>query len=63
MPNKQKKTNYRVQGIGIGIALGVVFGLSQDNIGLGIALGLCLGIAYGETRERKENAKNDKDED
>lgn len=63
VPNKEKKKNYRVQGIAVGMALGVIFGISQDNVGLGIALGLCLGVAYGEARERKEIAKNGKDKD
>lgn len=63
MPDKQKQISHRARGVGIGIALGAVFGISQDNVGLGIALGLCLGVAYGEAQERKENGKTDKDKD
>ena len=39
--------------IGIGLALGVVFGVLVDNIGLGISLGLVLGAAYSQTLGKK----------
>jgi hypothetical protein len=39
---------------GIGLVLGVVFGIAMDNVGLGIALGLALGAGasqYGSKRD------------
>jgi hypothetical protein len=40
--------------IGIGIALGVVFGLALDNLAIGIALGVVLGVGFDESNKRKD---------
>jgi hypothetical protein len=40
--------------IGLGIALGVVFGAATDHIGLGLALGLVFGAAIGAARARRD---------
>ncbi len=42
--------------IGIGLALGVAFGVALDNIGLGIALGVVFGIVMDK---RKKEAMSD----
>lgn len=44
----------KIQGIwtAMGLIVGVVFGFSQDNIGLGIALGLVIGTAVGVARSK-----------
>ena len=39
-------------GFGIGIALGVVFGVALDNIGMGIALGVVFGAAFNAAQKR-----------
>ena len=43
--------------LGTGIAIGVVFGVAIDNIGLGIALGLTIGASmpYSQTKKNKVN--------
>jgi hypothetical protein len=33
--------------IGIGAAIGIIYGLLLENIGLGVALGICIGAAAG----------------
>ena len=40
------------RNIGIGLTLGVVFGIAVDNVGLGIALGLVIGVATGLGRSK-----------
>ncbi|MFZ2455076.1 MAG: hypothetical protein WAX07_01180 [Candidatus Altiarchaeia archaeon] len=32
---------------GIGAAIGIIYGLLLENIGLGVALGICIGTAAG----------------
>jgi len=43
--------------LGACIAIGVVFGVAIDNIGLGIALGLTIGasMSYSQTKKNKVN--------
>jgi hypothetical protein len=40
--------------IGIGIALGVVFGAATDHVGLGLALGIVFGAALGAAKARRD---------
>jgi len=40
--------------IGIGLALGVVFGVALHNIALGIGIGLAAGALIGVARARRE---------
>jgi hypothetical protein len=40
--------------MGIGIALGVVFGVATDHIGLGLALGIIFGAAIA-ARVRRDS--------
>ncbi len=54
---KQKKSSY----IGVGLALGVVFGLMLDNLGVGIALGVVFGTAFGGFEEEKDSKKENKE--
>jgi hypothetical protein len=39
--------------VGLGIALGVVFGAALGRIGLGIALGVVFGVALSAASARK----------
>ena len=41
--------------VGIGIALGAVFGAAFENVGLGILLGTVLGAALGSTGKQKHD--------
>jgi uncharacterized membrane protein len=40
-------TKKQFEWIGIGAAIGIIYGLLSENIGLGVALGLCIGAAAG----------------
>jgi hypothetical protein len=53
----KKELNNRDKIIGIGIALGVAFGVAIDNVGLGICLGLAIGAGVASTQNNK-TAKN-----
>ncbi len=33
--------------IGVGLCVGVAWGIAIDKLALGIALGLCMGVAFG----------------
>ena len=50
--NKSKTS----RNIGIGIALGVVFGIAMDNVGLGIALGLAIGAGTGLAQSKRNDS-------
>jgi hypothetical protein len=55
----KKEFNNRDKMIGIGLALGVVFGAAIDNVGLGIGLGLAIGAGVGSMQNNKtEKNKN-----
>ena len=41
---------------GIGLVLGVLFGIPMDNVGLGIALGLALGAGAGECASKRNDS-------
>jgi hypothetical protein len=41
--------------MGIGIALGVVFGLALNNLALGIVLGVAIGAAWTSREGRKQS--------
>lgn len=56
--NKTKKPYKPGTMIGVGIALGVAFGVALDNIGLGIALGVVFGAVMDK---RKKEAMSDDD--
>ncbi len=43
-------------GVGLAIALGIIFGLMIDNIGLGIALGAAFGLLFGFSISKQEKA-------
>jgi len=61
-PKKESEKYKQGQWIGIGIALGVVFGAVVDNIGLGISLGLVIGVAVDYYTKRKfEKEQNTSD--
>ena len=47
--------------IGIGIALGVVFGAATDHVGLGLALGIVLGAAIGAAKARRNDEPSRRD--
>jgi len=49
----KKEFNNRDKMIGIGLALGVVFGAAIDNVGLGIGLGLAIGVGVGSMQNNK----------
>ena len=40
--------------MGISIAVGVVFGVSQDNVGLGICLGVAIGAGMGSIQNKRK---------
>lgn len=40
-------TENQLEWIGIGAALGLIYGLLLENVGLGVALGICIGAAAG----------------
>ena len=45
--------------MGISIAVGVVFGVGIDNVGLGICLGVAIGAGMGSIqKKKKERTKN-----
>ena len=48
-----KKTKPADYYIGIGLCLGLAFGVAFDNIGLGISLGLVFGIATQQAKKKK----------
>lgn len=53
-------------GLGIGLSLGVLFGIVTDNIGLGmmlgVAVGLCTSPAIGALKKNKKADEQDDDE-
>jgi len=53
MESQAGKVSEKGAWIGIGLALGIVFGAAMDNMGLGIALGLGLGLAIEASRSRR----------
>lgn len=50
--NGKKKTT--TSKLGIGIALGLIFGIAIDKIGLGIAIGVAIGTGISASREEEE---------
>lgn len=50
VPKKLKLGNWEiVGGIGTGIALGMLFGIALDNLGIGVALGVAFGYMFATT--------------
>lgn len=45
--------------MGISIAVGVVFGVSQDNVGLGICLGVAIGAGMIEIQKKRKERTED----
>jgi hypothetical protein len=41
-------------GLGVGIALGLVFGAATDHLGLGLALGIIFGTAIGAAKAKRD---------
>lgn len=51
-------------GLGIGLSLGVLFGIVTDNIGLGMMLGVAVGLCTSPAISAlKKNKKADEQED
>jgi hypothetical protein len=46
--------------IGLGIALGVVFGVATDHLGLGLALGIVFGTAIAAAKGRRDGRSRKK---
>ena len=44
-------------GVALGILLGVVVGVAQDNIGLWICFGLAIGVAIDNSRKKESSKK------
>lgn len=59
--NKHKMGRGAIEGIGIGIVMGVVLGAAFDNVGLGVALGIAFGAALGPVfvKELKPDEESD----
>lgn len=54
-----KNQNKKGSHMGIGLALGVVFGLALNNLGIGIALGVVFGAAVdGFGKDKQSNDTN-----
>ena len=49
----------RIPGIALGVLLGIIIGIAQDNIGLWISLGLAIGAAIDQTRKYESNHNQD----
>jgi hypothetical protein len=49
-------TKNQVEWIGLGAALGLIYGLLLENVGLGVALGICIGTAAGYYKTTKTYA-------
>lgn len=50
VPKKLKLGNWEIAGgIGTGIALGMLFGIALDNLGIGVALGVAFGYMFATT--------------
>lgn len=47
--NKTEGTSY----IGVGIAIGLAFGVAIKNIGVGLALGLAIGAGINSVKSKK----------
>ena len=54
-------------GLGIGLSLGVLFGIVTDNIGLGmmlgVAVGLCIDPAIGTLKKNKKADEQENDDE
>lgn len=54
-------------GLGIGLSLGVLFGIVTDNIGLGmmlgVAAGLCIDPAIGALKKNKKADEQENDDE
>lgn len=48
--------------LGIGMFLGVLFGVAIDNVGLGLLLGLCIATAYEAELVKKTKSERKDDE-
>lgn len=44
---KNNRGKVAAASMGVGIALGVVFGLAVNNLALGIGIGIALGVVIG----------------
>ena len=44
----------KVKWIGMGISIGIVFGVAIHNIGVGMLFGIALGVGIGAVRARRE---------
>jgi uncharacterized membrane protein len=49
-------TRNPLEWIGVGAAIGIIYGLLLENIGLGVALGVCIGAAAGYYKTTKTHA-------
>ena len=56
---EMKRVNKPENLIGIGIALGVLFGYAIDNVGVGIALGVAIGAGMAANRKKAIEKEND----
>ena len=54
----KKKPALIDEWLAMGIALGTMFGIILDNIGLWLPIGLCVGSAIGEWKRRKNKKNN-----
>ena len=57
----KKKSTLAEKWFGAGIALGVMFGIIFDNIGLWLPIGVCIGLV-GPAMKRIKNNKNNNNE-
>ena len=61
---KKDKMLKIIGGLGIGLGVGVCFGVAMNNIWLGLALGLGVGTCYATAfiANKPENKDTDKEE-
>jgi len=50
-----------ISGMAVGVLLGVIIGIAQDNIGLWISLGLAIGVAIDYTRKKESSQSKEND--
>ena len=55
-----KKNIKNYSGIALGLLIGVVVGIAQDNIGLWISLGLAIGSGIDYSRKKESQNKDNK---
>ena len=58
----KKKSTLAEKWFGAGIALGVMFGIIFDNIGLWLPIGVCIGLVVPAWKKRMNNKNNNHNE-